>query len=245
MLFELKIENFGIIDQLTIRPENGLNALTGETGSGKSLILTAIEAVLGGRCGTGYVRNGTRRAMIEAVFHVEGQLEALRPVLDQAHITLTDPYITIKREISLEGRPRPVVNGISVNLSLLRNLSIHLAEIHGQHEHQRILDADVHLEYLDQFAGTGGLCNQVSELYHKYRNIAQRLKSVALEADEREQRKDFLRFALDELENFAVKSDEYETLLQEQALIVNSGKLYHDLCDCYQRIRGGGGYHAQ
>ncbi|MCB1307725.1 MAG: DNA repair protein RecN [Leptospiraceae bacterium] len=236
MLIELKIENFGIIDSLQLRCGPGLNVFTGETGAGKSLILGAVDAVLGARTGTGVVRNGSHRAAVEALFDTS-RLQRVNEILTGRGIPLEDHFLSIRREIHLEGRSRPTINGMTVTLGLLRSLAPYLVDIHGQHEHQRLLDTETHLQSLDTFAGTGQLADEVGELYHQYATLRNRLRMVTLESDERERRLDYLRFALDEIESFEPAEQEFQELTQEKALIENSGKLYLDLCQAYALLR--------
>ncbi len=236
MLLELKIENFGIIDELRIRPGPGLNAVTGETGSGKSLLLTALDVVLGARAGAGLVRSGSHRAVVEALFEI-GAAGVVRSILEEKKISAQDAYLELRREISADGRGKAYVNGSPTTLGVIRSLAAHLLEIHGQHEHQRILDPENHLDSLDLFAGTTELRHETAELYHRFQHLKNRLRSVTLEADEREQRLDFLKFALDDIEGFEPREKEYEELQQEKALIQNSGRLFSDLCAAYSALR--------
>ncbi len=236
MLLELKIENFGIIEDLRLRPGPGLNAITGETGAGKTLLLTAIEAVLGSRAGAGLVRNGAPRATVQALFDLS-TAPAVEALVAERAATLSDHCLELRREINLDGRGRAYVNGQSVSLTQLRALGGALLEIHGQHEHQRILDPDTHLESLDQFAGVLPLRDRVAELYHKYSSLRRRLKSVALEAGERDRRLDFLKFAVEEIDDFDPRDGEFEELQNEKALIQNSGRLFRDLCAAYAALR--------
>ena len=236
MLLELKIENFGIIEELRVRPGPGLNVITGETGSGKSLVLTALDTVLGARAGAGLVRVGSHRAAVEALFDIT-HLGTVRDLLRDRGIGLPDAYLELRRDISPDGRGRAYINGGATTLAVVRALAPHLLEVHGQHEHQRILDPEQHLDSLDLFAGTYELRDATAELYHRYNHLRNRLRSVTLEADERERRLDYLRFALDDIEGFEPKAGEFEELQQEKALIQNSGRLFQDLCAAYSALR--------
>lgn len=236
MLLELRIENFGIIEDLRIRPGHGLNVMTGETGAGKSLLLTALDTVLGARAGGGLVRAGAPRASIEALFDVS-QVPQIRELLAVKKVELRDSDLELRREISADGRGRAYINGTPTTLTVVRSLAGHLLEVHGQHEHQRILDPEQHLDSLDLFAGTTELRAQIAELYHCYNHLRNRLRTVTLEADERERRLDFLKFALDDIESFEPRDGEFEELQQERALGQNSGRLFEDLCAAYSALR--------
>ena len=237
MLVELKIENIGIIEEICLRSGAGLNVITGETGSGKSLVLHSLDAVLGSRAASGLVRKGSARGIVQATFDCSGN-PLMRQWLEKNGFPSDDPYLILKREISSEGKSRASINGISATISLLRSCASGLLEIHGQHEHQRLFDPDIHLEFLDIFAGSLEQRNRISELYHKYTGMKNRLKAVTLEAGEKEQRLDFLRFALDEIETFEPSEDEFEHLSQERAMIQNSGKFFCDLNIIYGILRG-------
>lgn len=236
MLLELKIENFGIIESVTMRCGPGLNIITGETGSGKSLVLQSIDAVLGARVGTGIVRNGASRAVVEAIYDLSA-LQSVRDWLSNHSYPAEEPYLTIRREIAVDGKSRSLINGVSTRIGVLRGLAPYLMEIHGQHEHQRLLEAESHLDSLDSFGSLHSLRNSVSELYYKFHNLQKRLRAVTLEAGEKEQRLDFLRFALDEIESFEPRTGEFEDAEHVRAMIQNSGKLYRDFSGAYSIIR--------
>ncbi|MDH5656309.1 MAG: AAA family ATPase, partial [Spirochaetia bacterium] len=237
MLLELKIENIGIVEEICLRAGAGLNVITGETGSGKSLVLHSLDAVLGARIVSGLVRKGSSRGSIQATFDCSSNLE-IQSWLTENDLSSGDSFLLIKREISAEGKSRASINGIHVTLASLRSCASLLIEIHGQHEHQRLFDPDSHMEYLDIFAGTQELRNRVSELYHKYTCMKNRLKAVTLESGEKEQRLDFLHYALEEIESFDPHEDEFEQLSQERAMIQNSGKYFYDLNLVYGILRG-------
>ena len=237
MLVELKIENFGILERVRVRLGPGLNVLTGETGSGKSLILQGLEALLGARMGQGVVRNGAHRAHLEAVLDLHDR-EGLRAQLAERGFGSED-FLTLSREINSDGRSRCTVNGEPARLSDLRSLSVDLMELHGQHEHQRIVDPDVHLDGLDLFAGAQDLRRRTADLYGRYSGLRRRLRTAHLEAGERDRRLDFLRFALDEIESFEPREGEFEELEHEKALIQNSGRMFTDVNEVYDLIREG------
>jgi len=236
MLTELRIQNAGIIEEIRFQPEKGLNVITGETGTGKSLVLQSLEAVLGFRVASGIVRSGSSRAIIEAVFDPGGD-DAVKEFLEKKGYDATDSTVTLKREISQEGKGRAFINGFPVTLSLLRTFTSHLIEIHGQHEHQRLFDPENHLEFLDQFARTLPLRTHLADLFQRYTAIRNRLKSVTLESDEKERRLDYIRFAIEEIESFEPVENEFEEIEHQKAMILNSGKLYQDLNLSYSMLR--------
>ena len=228
MLRELHIKNLGIIENECIRFGEGLNIISGETGSGKSLIMNALDLVLGSRAMPGMVRNGYHKAEIKATFEVKAKEENLEN---------QRKYTELRREISVEGRSRIFYNGEASTLGQIRTIAPQLVEIHGQHENQRIMEIDTHMEYLDHFAETKEHAREVSELYRRYRKISDCLRDANIEVEEREHRKDFLHFSIDEIESFEPKKNEYEEMINERALIQNSGRFFQDICSSYSSLR--------
>ena len=240
MLVELNIENFGIIENLKFRPGKGLNIITGETGSGKSLIIQAICVVLGEKAGTGYLRNGTNKAVIEAIFDLskkEHKKKEILNYLEQLNIPIYDDNLVLKREILLDGRPRAYINQQQVSIAILKEIGSKLVEIHGQHENQRLLDPSFHLDFVDIYGGLEGLREKVSNLYRQLVENKKKLKSVSLMEEEKKFRKDFLQYAIKEIEEFHPKEGEFEELQKERAMILNSGKLYEDLAYAYSVLQ--------
>ena len=240
MLVELNIENFGIIENLKFRPGKGLNIITGETGSGKSLIIQAIGVVLGEKAGTGYLRNGTNKAVIEAIFDLskkEHKKKEILNYLEQLNIPIYDDNLVLKREILLDGRPRAYINQQQVSIAILKEIGSKLVEIHGQHENQRLLDPSFHLDFVDIYGGLEGLREKVSNLYRQLVENKKKLKSVSLMEEEKKFRKDFLQYAIKEIEEFHPKEGEFEELQKERAMILNSGKLYEDLAYAYSVLQ--------
>lgn len=240
MLVELNIENFGIIENLKFRPGKGLNIITGETGSGKSLIIQAIGVVLGEKAGTGYLRNGTNKAVIEAIFDLskkEHKKKEILNYLEQLNISIYDDNLVLKREILLDGRPRAYINQQQVSIAILKEIGSKLVEIHGQHENQRLLDPSFHLDFVDIYGGLEGLREKVSNLYRQLIENKKKLKSVSLMEEEKKFRKDFLQYAIKEIEEFHPKEGEFEELQKERAMILNSGKLYEDLAYAYSVLQ--------
>ncbi|MCL6451364.1 MAG: AAA family ATPase, partial [Acetobacteraceae bacterium] len=139
MLLELYIENFGIIDRLRLSFPPGLNVLTGETGAGKSMVIDAVEVVVGARASPDLIRTGQDRAVIEATFDLS-DCERARKLLAEHGVEAPDQRLTLTREVSKSGRNSSRLNGKAASAGLLRLLSQHLVDLHGQHEHQSLLD---------------------------------------------------------------------------------------------------------
>ncbi|MEN6300775.1 MAG: AAA family ATPase, partial [Anaerolineaceae bacterium] len=149
MLTELHIENFAIIDELDLTLDSGLNIFTGETGAGKSILIDAVEALLGGRVDTNLIRSGASKAIIEGVFTIpQSMYDSIHPLLENEDL-LDDPdYLVLNREIRANGRNVARINGRSVQISFLRELGGRLVDIHGQSEHLSLLQVNHHIELL-------------------------------------------------------------------------------------------------
>ena len=152
MLLDLRVKNFALIEKLEINFNEGLNVLTGETGAGKSIIIGALEMLLGGRASRDVIRNGKEKAYIEAVYEPE-KLEIINNKLEEYGIEPEEDILLLSREIKRTGRNRSRINGQLATLSMVSNISSYLVDIHGQHEHQSLLDVKLHLDFLDDFIG--------------------------------------------------------------------------------------------
>ncbi|MCS7205664.1 MAG: DNA repair protein RecN [Leptospiraceae bacterium] len=240
MLVELRIENFGIIEELKFRPGKGLNIITGETGSGKSLIIQALGVVLGERAGSAFVRNGANRAIVEAVFDLskrEAKRKEIHSLLEGYHIPSNGELLALKREITIDGKPKAYINNTLVSVQILKEIGSRLVEIHGQYENQRLMDPNYHLDYLDTFGGLDVLRNKVSELYKQWTELKKKLKVVSMKEEEKRFRKDYLLYAIQEIETFSPKENEFEELQKEKLKILNAGKLYEDFQFVYYTLQ--------
>ena len=156
MLVELVIENYAVIERLRVRFHRGLNLLTGETGSGKSIVVDALGLLFGGRASPEMIRTGAERARISGIFEAPAA-QAARALLESAGIETEDGELLIEREILAGGKSRAFAGSRPVTAALLRDLAQHLGDIHGQHDQQRLFEPDAQLEILDAFAGAAGL----------------------------------------------------------------------------------------
>jgi len=213
MLSRLEIRNFAIIDQVELELAPGLTMLTGETGAGKSILLDAIGLVLGDRADASAIRSGAPRAEISAEFNIADQPEVAtwlsQQELDQ------DGECVIRRVISAERGARSTINGRSVTAVQLRELGELLVEIHGQHEHQRLLQRTRQRELLDDYGDYGPELTAVAELYQRWRAIQDELERLQGLNDERDQRLEWLRFQTQELTDLAPRPGEVAELERE------------------------------
>src|SRR5258706_4740739 len=168
MLVELAVENYAVIEKVRVRFRPGLNLLTGETGSGKSIVVDALALLLGGRASAEMVRSGAERARVSGIFELARET-GLQALLSEAGIETEDGELLLEREILANGKSRAFAGNRPVTAALLRDLSRHLGDIHGQHDQQRLFSTDSQLEILDGFAGVQGDKDQLAEVYRKWR----------------------------------------------------------------------------
>ena len=235
MLIQLGIHNLALIDEVLIEFSGGMNVLTGETGAGKSIVVDAVNLVLGERADRDLIANGKSKAVVEAVFDITENL-AVQKALEEIEISHEDGMLSISRELMSTGRNICRVNGVIVPLQTLRKISDQLLDIHGQHQHQLLLDAANHLSYLDHFAvdDIEPLIRETKEAFDCWHGAALRLAKYRRTLSEREQRKDMLRFQLDELNRAKLTANEEEGLEQKRIFFRNSGKIQAALDEaCY------------
>lgn len=214
MLIELRIQNFAVIDRLTVHLEPGLNVLTGETGAGKSIVVGALSLLLGGRASADVVRTGAEKATIEGVFDVARHSAVLSLLADQG-LEAEDGLLILRREVAAEGRSRAWVNGAATTAGFLGDLGRHLVDLHGQHEHQTLLRTEEQRAILDAFAGATPLAGELREAHARWQRTRRALDELEARRREVEQRADFLRFQAEEIEKAELQPDEEDALEEE------------------------------
>ncbi len=232
MLTELHIENFAIIERLDVSFASGLVTLTGETGAGKSIIIDAVETLLGGRAEAIQVRSGAERASVEGVFRIpENTRRLIQTVLEREDLLDEPDFLTLAREVRLNGRNVARVNGRSVNTALLRELGEYLVDVHGQSEHLSLLRVNQHQGLLDRYAASEPQ-NRLSKILSTYTQAYQQLQRIQHELDEIRQaerdaarRVDMLTFQIKEIESAHLQSGEEETLRDERNRLANAESL--------------------
>jgi DNA repair protein RecN (Recombination protein N) len=227
MLKELNIKNFAIIENLRVEFTPGLCVFTGETGAGKSIVVDALNLVLGERASADLIRTGADEAVVEAAFELDARgMKDAAVLLGGQGIEVTDGEdLIVRRVLSSSGKNKIYINGSLANLNTLAALGAGLADIHGQHEHQSLLSLDRQLELLDSFGGLEGLREEVGGIYRKLMDV--RKDYAELEAGERDraQREDMLRFQKNEIEASLLEPGEDAELAAEQKVLANSEKL--------------------
>ena len=226
MLTELHIENFAIIDRLDLQFGAGLLIFTGETGAGKSIIMDAVEVLLGGRADATLIRTDSDLARVEGTFRLKGPLrELLHAVLKREEL-LDDPnYATLGREIRREGRNVARVNGRTVNLVLLKELGEMLVDIHGQSEHLSLLNVHAHLGLLDRYADVADLHADYHKTYVHLQDIRRELDELRKAQADAERRTEMLTFQAEEIEAARLRPGEDETLRIERERLANAESL--------------------
>jgi len=215
MLRELRIRNLAVIESADVTFGPGLNVLTGETGAGKSIVIDAILLLCGVRAQTDLIRSEAESASVEAVLEPAPGSPAL-VVLDEAGIPLEAGQLFIRRELSRSGRHRAFVNDSPVTLALLERVGGHLLEVHGQHEHQRLLEPSHQLDLLDRFADADGLRETVATLFAKRQAAREAVERTRGAERDRAQREDLLRFQASEVDAARLTAGEEEGLRAER-----------------------------
>ncbi|MCF6137842.1 DNA repair protein RecN [Pseudalkalibacillus berkeleyi] len=239
MLAELSIRHFAIIEEVTVPFEEGLTVLTGETGAGKSIIIDAIGLLIGGRGSSEYVRHGSDRAEIEGLFYINEKHPVIEKTQGQG-IEVTDGMIVLKRDITNSGKSICRINGKLVTLAILREIGQSLIDIHGQHEHQFLMQSDKHLSLLDQYlaADLKRTKEEYRQLYKRYVETDRQLKQLTENEQEMAHRIDLIQYQLDEIEKANLQPNEDEELMEEKQKLSNFEKLYQSVQDAYQALYG-------
>lgn len=223
MLVHLSIDNYAIADHVEAEFGNGMTAVTGETGAGKSILLDALGLALGDRADANVVRAGADRAEIHASFDI-GKIDAARNWLDARDLLAGDECL-LRRIITREGRSRGSINGQPATLQDLKTLGEFLIDIHSQHEHQSLLKKNHQRELLDAFAGAQELASQVRECASSYHGIAARLRDLTEHRDEQNARLQLLSYQVEELDQFDLQEGELDKLEREQHQLANGEQI--------------------
>jgi DNA repair protein RecN (Recombination protein N) len=238
MIKSLNIRNFAVIESVGVEFQPGLNLLTGETGSGKSIVVDALGLLLGERGSTAQIRTGESRAFIEGIFALDGeQMLKIRAVLDEVGIEAeTEDEIIIRREVSASGKSRIYINDRSVTLAILRRLQPLLVEIHGQGEQKLLLNARAQLELLDAYAGCEGLRAEVSGAFFDWKSSVAALNKLKEEFVERERMLELLEYQLSEIDAISPEPGEDERLANERRLLAHAEKILQLGAGAYDRL---------
>ena len=236
MLQQLSIKNVALIEELSIEFESGFNVLSGETGAGKSIIIDSLNLVLGERADKELVRSGMQKARVEGIFTVN---EGICELLEEAGIECEDEFLIISREISVDGKSVCRMNGSAVTLSCLKKIADKLADIHGQHEHQLLLNKDSHLAFLDSFAGNAvwEQKENVKRAYAYYKACQEKLNGDWGTQEERTRRMEMLEYQINEIEKADIVPGQEEELRQRREVLLHADKIIGVLAQTQHTIQ--------
>lgn len=233
MLLEISIKNFAIIEEISLTFENGMTVLTGETGAGKSIIIDAMNLMLGARASLDVIRHGANKAEIEGLFSV-GENAALTQILEENGIEVTEELI-IRREILQNGRSIGRINGQMVNLTTLRAVGQYLVDIHGQHDQEELMKPNMHIRMLDEFGDSqfASVKKHYQDLFERYRRLRKRVLTKQKNEQEHKARIEMLEFQIAEIEAAALKSGEDQALNQKRDKLLNHKHIADTLTNAY------------
>ena len=243
MLSRLIISNIALIEHLDVELAGGLNVLTGETGAGKSIIIDSVNLALGDRGSRELISHGKPKARVEAFFDVSAADEALQKQLEELGIEAEDGELIIVRELTAAGKSLCRVNGEIVTLSTLRTITDSLVDVHGQHEHQSLLDPKKHIGILDAFCekDVAPVKSEVEALCERCRTIENKLNSGFVSPEERERRIDILSYQIKEIKKASLTEGEEESIEEELRILSNAEKISGALEKSGVLIGGDGG----
>ena len=241
VLSELRLENYAVIDNLVVEFGPGLNLLTGETGAGKSILIDALALLLGDKASSDVIRSGTEKAVIAAVFEVEGGIEkSVHKVLDANGLDESDDgSLILRREIAAGGKGRVFVNNQPATVSVLKQLAPHLAVIHAQNESILLFDGPARLELLDAFAGSD--LEPVAQAFSKWKEIRTRIDELERGEQDRLRLVDLWIFQKREIEEGKLQGGEDERLEAEKRVLANAEKIYSAAMNAFDLLYEGSG----
>jgi DNA repair protein RecN (Recombination protein N) len=240
LLSELSIKNFAIIEALSVSFEKGLTVLTGETGAGKSIIIDAIHLLVGGRGSSEFVRHGEQKAEIEGLFQIDGPDHPCYRKSREFGIDIEEGMVVLRRDISRTGKSVCRVNGKLVTIAALREIGSTIIDIHGQHEHQELMDETLHLSLLDQFGSEEIMpaLHEYLEVFQSYEQTAKKLRNLSENEQQMAHRLDLIQFQLEEIETAGLKINEDEELYEEKTKLGNFERIYDSVQAGYTALQG-------
>lgn len=241
MLKKMIIKNFALIENLELELHPGFNALTGETGAGKSIIIDAVDVVMGGQGLTEFIRSGENSARIEAYFEITGN-EKVTDILEQVGLLPEDDeYLILSRELVRSGKNVCRINGRPVNLSIYKDVTKNLVDIYGQHHQQSLLDPQKHIELLDVYGGEELMSAkaELAQIFDEYSSLISKIEQM--ESGEKEQARmlDIYKYQFEEIKNSNLNIGEDDELTEEKKILNNTEKLSFLSSEAYELLYGG------
>lgn len=239
MLQELYIRNYIIFNEERINFTDGFNVITGETGSGKSVIIDAIEVLCGGRFSKDDIKSGADKAIVQGLFIIpEGPLNIDEKLINIGITPEEDKTLLIQREVSVSGKSFCRINGQAVTLTMLKSITPLLVDIVAQNEHQSLFKSSMHIKFLDSFGSDefASKLRELSDIVDEINNLEEKLKHLYGTSQERERKLDLLRYQIDEISNANLDSGEYEKLIKRKKILNNSEKLFNTISLVYKEL---------
>jgi DNA repair protein RecN (Recombination protein N) len=233
MLHELVVENYAVVDRLRVRFHTGLNLLTGETGSGKSIVVDALGLLLGGRASAEMIRTGADKARVSGVFDSS---ESAAEVLGRAGFDTDNAELLLEREILSNGKSRVYVDNRPATVALLREIAPSLGDIHGQHDQQLLFDPAAQLAILDGFAGTRAACAAIKDIYLNWRRVSGQIADLEGEDQEKLRLLDLWQFQRKEIESAELRAGEDTEIESERRVQQNAGRLLETAGVAYESL---------
>ena len=227
MLKEIKISHFAIIENLRVEFRPGLNVLTGETGAGKSILMNALNLILGGRADTDFIRSGESTATVEALFETSDP--AIFEDVQSLGIDVGEGELLIKRTVSHGGKSRCYINDSSITVATLAKIGNRLVDIHGQHDHQTLMRAETHVDLLDRYGKTLTAREEFAQEFLEYQTCLRDLKAMRALEQSRKERQELLSFQLAEIDQAGLSVEEEEEIKQERNKLRHAEKLHQSL----------------
>ena len=240
MLRTLYIENIAVIEKTSIDFENGLNVLTGETGAGKSIIIDAINAIMGQRTSKEIIRTEADSAFVSAQFDDINQ--SIVEKLDELGFSDDEGTLILQRTLNRNGKSSCKINGKPATVSMLKELSKHLINIHGQHESYELFSPETHIDYIDRFGGCEKLLTDYKKCYDEYKILKKKLNSADSDESERLKEIDLLSYQVNELTESDVKQGEEQELESERTALMSFEKIFSLLNDAKMSLDGDENY---
>ncbi|MDI7260349.1 MAG: DNA repair protein RecN [Thermodesulfobacteriota bacterium] len=228
MLQNLRIRNFALIDELNLSFSKGFNVITGETGTGKSIILNAVHLLLGDRAGEEMIRSSEEEANVEALFDISGNREAKERIKEKApkvHCSEEEDSFLVRRVISRSGRGKVFINENLVTLGMLSEVGEKLLSVYGQHEHQSLQRAETHIDILDEFGVLLDLREEFQEHFERYISLSEEVRRIREEKERRIKEQELMAFQLREIEASGIRMGEEEALKEERRILSHAKKL--------------------